>query len=106
MKISELINELQHANPELPVYVWVDGERLEVTMVDHSFTDQAGGFIEINAEAATGQSWPSIYIVSNHNGTELGHFETLADAQAEAKFYTEQTGNPAFIDQDLKAPAF
>jgi hypothetical protein len=106
MKISELIEELQHADPELPVYVWVDGERLEVTMVDHSFTDQAGGFIEINAEPATGQSWPSVYIVTNHNGTELGQFDTLKEAQAEANFYISQTGNPAFIDEDLKAPAY
>jgi hypothetical protein len=53
-----------------------------------------------------GLSWPSIYIVTNHNGTELGTFDTLEEANAEAKFYKEQTGNPAFVDEDLKPPSF
>ena len=53
-----------------------------------------------------GFSWPSIYIVTNHNGTELGTFDTLEEANAEAKLYKEQTGNPAFVDEDLKPPSF
>jgi hypothetical protein len=53
-----------------------------------------------------GLSWPSIYIVTNHNGTELGTFDTLEEANAEAKFYKQQTGNPAFVDKDLKPPSF
>lgn len=53
-----------------------------------------------------GLSWPSIYIVTNHNGTELGTFDTLEEANAEAKFYKQQTGNPAFVDEDLKPPSF
>jgi len=106
MKVKELIEQLRELPPNLPVYVWVDGERLKLTMVDDSFVNDAGGFVELNAEAESGSSWPSVYILTNHNGRELGTFDTLKEAQAEAKFYTEQTGNPAFIDKDLKAPAY
>lgn len=38
------------------------------------------------------------YQVFNHNGTLLGEFKTLTEAVNEANFYTEQTGNPAFVD--------
>jgi hypothetical protein len=106
MKATELIQELQRAEPELQVYVRINGQRLKVTAVNHSYNKNAGGFVELTAEAEAGLSWPSVYIVTNHNGTELGTFDTLEEAKAEAKFYIEQTGNPAFIEDDLKAPAY
>jgi hypothetical protein len=106
MRAAELIQELQRAAPELQVYVWINGQRLRVTAVNHSYTKNAGGFVELTAEAEAGLSWPSVYIVTNHNGTELGQFDTLDKAKAEAKFYKEQTGNPAFIEEDLKTPAY
>jgi hypothetical protein len=39
------------------------------------------------------------YQVRNHNGTLLGEFDTLKSAQAEARFYMSQTGNPAYIEE-------
>ena len=39
----------------------------------------------------------TMYQVYNHNGTLLGEFQTLLEAIQEANFYTEQTGNPAFV---------
>ena len=39
------------------------------------------------------------YVVRNHNGTLLGEFDTKREAEAEAKFYREQTGNPAYIEE-------
>jgi hypothetical protein len=41
------------------------------------------------------------YLVKNHNGTLLGEFETKFAAEYEAKFYREQTGNPAYIEEQL-----
>jgi len=35
------------------------------------------------------------YTTTNHNGTSLGEFDTLAAAQENCRFYTEQTGNAA-----------
>ena len=40
------------------------------------------------------------YAVRNHNGTLLGVFNTESDAQAEAKEYRYQTGNPAYVDEE------
>lgn len=40
------------------------------------------------------------YVVKNHNGTLLGEFDTKREAEAEAKFYREQTGNPAYVDEE------
>lgn len=40
------------------------------------------------------------FVVRNHNRTFLGVFETKSDAEAEAKFYREQTGNPAYVDEE------
>lgn len=42
------------------------------------------------------------YQVRNHNGTLLGEFETFSDAYAEAKFYREQTGNPAYVEETIR----
>ena len=38
-----------------------------------------------------------MYIVFNHNDTFLGEFDTKAEADAEALFYREQTGNAAYV---------
>lgn len=38
-----------------------------------------------------------MFKVYNHNYTLLGSFETRRAAQTEANFYTEQTGNAAYI---------
>ena len=41
------------------------------------------------------------YQVRNHNHTLLGEFKTMSAAEKEAKFYREQTGNPAYIEEQL-----
>ena len=41
------------------------------------------------------------YLVKNHNGTLLGEFETKFAAEYEAKFYRDQTGNAAYIEEQL-----
>jgi len=38
------------------------------------------------------------YSVYNHNYTLLGRFKTRKEAEAEANFYREQTGNAAFVE--------
>lgn len=38
-----------------------------------------------------------MYQVFNHNDTFLGEFATKAEAEAEAMFYMEQTGNAAYL---------
>lgn len=38
-----------------------------------------------------------IYRVYNHNHTLLGEFKTQRDAQREANYYTQQTGNAAYV---------
>ena len=43
-----------------------------------------------------------MFKVYNHNHTLLGSFESQAAAQAEADFYTEQTGNAAYVMGDKK----
>jgi hypothetical protein len=40
-----------------------------------------------------------IYQVFNHNGTLLGEFTTLAQAVREQNYYTAQTGNEAYIEE-------
>jgi hypothetical protein len=47
MKVYELLEELSDMPHDADVYVWVDGERYPMTMVDDSFLDQ--GFVELNA---------------------------------------------------------
>jgi hypothetical protein len=39
-----------------------------------------------------------MYNVYNHNGTLLGTFSSEKDANTEAQFYTEATGNEAFVE--------
>lgn len=41
-----------------------------------------------------------MYKVYNHNGTLLGEFKTKRDAEAEAKYYREVTGNPAYVEKE------
>jgi hypothetical protein len=38
-----------------------------------------------------------IYRIYNHNHTFLGEFDTEEDARREAGYYTEQTGNAAYV---------
>jgi hypothetical protein len=38
-----------------------------------------------------------MYEVYNHNDTLLGEFTTLMEAVLEVNFYTEQTGNAAYV---------
>jgi len=40
-----------------------------------------------------------IYQVFNHNGTLLGEFTKLAQAVREQSYYTAQTGNEAYIEE-------
>ena len=40
-----------------------------------------------------------MFNVYNHNHTLLGEFETKPEADREAAFYIEQTGNAAFVSQ-------
>lgn len=40
-----------------------------------------------------------MFNVYNHNHTLLGEFETKPEADHEAAFYIEQTGNAAFVSQ-------
>ena len=49
MKIRELIAQLLYDNTDLDkeVYIWVDGERLEIDGVDDSFIEREG-FADIN----------------------------------------------------------
>jgi hypothetical protein len=42
-----------------------------------------------------------LYRVYNHNQTFLGEFKTLREAQKEASYYMEQTGNPAFVSKEI-----
>jgi hypothetical protein len=37
------------------------------------------------------------YRIYNHNHTFLGEFDNETDAQREAGYYTEQTGNAAYV---------
>jgi hypothetical protein len=39
-----------------------------------------------------------MYNVYNHNGTLLGTFNSEKEANSEAEFYTEVTGNKAFVE--------
>lgn len=49
MKVSELIEQLSAYPQNSTVYLWVDGERIAVTSVDDTFTNEHW-FIEINGE--------------------------------------------------------
>ena len=97
MKVFELIERLQKLPPNLDVLIWDAGNRSGIASVDDSFiNDQPYPFVELNTDTDDQQT---MYIVRNHNGTELGKFYTRDEAIEEAKFYREQTGNATYIEE-------
>ena len=44
-----------------------------------------------------------MFNVYNHNHTLLGSFDTKQAADSEAAFYTEQTGNAAYVSYEGQA---
>lgn len=42
------------------------------------------------------------YVVRNHNGTLLGTFSHKEDAEKDAKEYRYQTGNAAYVEEEIK----
>jgi len=98
MKVSELIHELSQLPQDLDVLIWDAGNRMGISMVDDAFIhDEQYPFVELNTDTDEEKK----YLVKNHNGTLLGEFETKFAAEYEAKFYREQTGNPAYIEEQL-----
>ena len=96
MKVSELINQLTQLPQDLDVLIWDAGNRMGISMVDDAFIhDEQYPFVELNTDTDEEKK----YLVKNHNGTLLGKFETKFAAEYEAKFYREQTGNPAYIEE-------
>ena len=99
MKVSELIKQLSQMPQDLDVLIWDAGNRSGIASVDDSFiNDQPYPFVELNTDTDDQQT---MYIVRNHNGTELGKFYTRDEAVEEAKFYREQTGNATYIEEQL-----
>ena len=98
MKVSELINQLTQLPQDLDVLIWDAGNRMGISMVDDAFIhDEQYPFVELNTDTDDDMR----YLVKNHNGTLLGEFETRFAAEYEAKFYREQTGNPAYVEEQL-----
>ena len=98
MKVSELIHQLTQLPQDLDVLIWDAGNRMGISMVDDAFIhDEQYPFVELNTDTDEEMK----YLVKNHNGTLLGEFETKFAAEYEAKFYREQTGNPAYIEEQL-----
>jgi hypothetical protein len=98
MKVSELINQLTQLPQDLDVLIWDAGNRMNISMVDDAFIhDEQYPFVELNTDTDEEKK----YLVKNHNGTLLGKFETKFAAEYEAKFYRDQTGNAAYIEEQL-----
>ena len=98
MKVSELINQLTQLPQDLDVLIWDAGNRMGISMVDDAFIhDEQYPFVELNTDTDEEMK----YLVKNHNGTLLGEFETKFAAEYEAKFYRDQTGNAAYIEEQL-----
>ena len=98
MKVSELINQLTQLPQDLDVLIWDAGNRMGISMVDDAFIhDEQYPFVELNTDTDEDKK----YLVKNHNGTLLGKFETKFAAEYEAKFYRDQTGNAAYIEEQL-----
>jgi phosphoserine aminotransferase len=98
MKVSELIHELSQLPQDLEVLIWDAGNRMNISMVDDAFIhDEQYPFVELNTDTDEEMK----YLVKNHNGTLLGEFETKFAAEYEARFYREQTGNAAYIEEQL-----
>jgi len=97
MKVSELIKQLSQMPQDLDVLIWDAGNRSGIAMVDDAFIhDEPYPFVEINTDT---DDEKIKFIVRNHNGTELGQFDTRDKAVEEAKFYREQTGNTTYIEE-------
>lgn len=97
MKVSELIKQLSQMPQDLDVLIWDAGNRSGIASVDDSFiNDEPYAFVELNTDT---DDEKIKFIVRNHNGTELGQFDTYVRAISEANFYREQTGNPAYIEE-------
>lgn len=97
MKVFELIESLQKLPPHLDVLIWDAGNRSGIAMVDDAFIhDEPYPFVELNTDT---DDEKITFIVRNHNGTELGQFDTRDKAVEEAKFYREQTGNTTYIEE-------
>ena len=98
MKVSELINQLTQLPQDLDVLIWDAGNRMGISMVDDAFIhDEQYPFVELNTDTDEEKK----YLLKNHNGTLLGKFETKFAAEYEAKFYRDQTGNAAYIEEQL-----
>jgi hypothetical protein len=98
MKVSELIHELTQLPQDLDVLIWDAGNRMGISMVDDAFIhDEQYPFVELNTDTDEEKK----YLVKNHNGTLLGEFQTKFAAEYEARFYREQTGNAAYIEEQL-----
>ena len=50
MKVRDLIAQLNNLYLDSEIYVWVDGERLEVDSVDASFNEDGYGDINVKYE--------------------------------------------------------
>lgn len=98
MKVSDLIKQLSQMPQDLDVLIWDAGNRSGIASIDDSFINDENPFVEINTDT---DDEKITYVVRNHNGTELGKFDTKLGAEYEAKFYREQTGNPAYIEEQL-----
>lgn len=48
MTASELIKALSDLPPDLPLFIWIDGERYPVIEIDDSWVAE-GGWIDINS---------------------------------------------------------
>lgn len=48
MNVKLLVDLLKNTPPDLPVYMWLDGERYQICGIDDSWVDE-GGYVDINA---------------------------------------------------------
>ena len=47
MNVKKLIEALQAMPPDLPVYIWADGDRYPIVNIDDSWIEE-GGWIDIH----------------------------------------------------------
>jgi hypothetical protein len=48
MNVKNLVDLLKDLPPDLPVYIWIDGERYPILGIDDSWINE-GGWIDLNA---------------------------------------------------------
>lgn len=87
MTVAELIKALQECHQDATVYLWVDGDRHEVSMVDNWHDDCA--YVDINAEED-----PQLRVLQHLAHVMWDEIEDLGenpDALRIAK-YAEQSG--------------